>query len=126
MPLYSRNVRRVSPRNLDLTGRTGIFAAQPVFEIPDSESPRFYEVNALSRVPGPTLAPASASLHPDVEFAEAERRFTAQDRLTSLFGRLIRPEEIANLITCVSSELSSATTGGALRGGDGVTSPIIS
>lgn len=177
-----------------LVNNAGIFAAQPVFEIPDSEWQRFYEVNVLSGVrlsrhyaprmaergwgrvifvssdssvqiptemvhygltktaqlslsrgmaqelagtgvtvnavlPGPTLTPGVrefvASLHPDVEFAEAERRFMAEDRPTSLLGRLIRPEEIANLITYVASDLSSATTGGALRVDGGVTSSII-
>ncbi|WP_329065026.1 SDR family NAD(P)-dependent oxidoreductase [Amycolatopsis sp. NBC_01480] len=177
-----------------LVNNAGIFAAQPVFEIPDDEWLRFYQVNVLSGVrlarhyaprmvdrgwgrvifvssesaiqtptemvhygmtktaqlalsrgmaqevagtgvtvnsvlPGPTLTEGVqefvTSLYPGVEFAEAERKFMAQDRPTSLLGRLIRPAEVANLITYVASELASATTGGALRVDGGVATSII-
>ncbi|WP_328611887.1 SDR family oxidoreductase [Amycolatopsis sp. NBC_00345] len=179
-----------------LVNNAGIFAAQPVFEIPDDEWLRFYQVNVLSGVrltrhyaprmtgrgwgrvifvssesgiqtpgemvhygmtktaqlalsrgmaqevagtgvtvnsvlPGPTLTEGVrefvASLYPDpdLDFAEAERKFMAEDRPTSLLGRLIRPEEVANLIAYVASDQASATTGGALRVDGGVLTSII-
>lgn len=178
-----------------LVNNAGIFAAQPVFEIPDAEWQRFFEVNVLSGVrlarhyaprmvgrgwgrvifissesavfiptemvhygmtktaqlsvargmaqevagsgvtvntvlPGPTLTPGVEEfvrdrIGADVPFEEAERRFMAQERPTSLLGRLIRPEEIANLVTYVASELASSTTGAALRADGGVAPTII-
>jgi NAD(P)-dependent dehydrogenase (short-subunit alcohol dehydrogenase family) len=38
-----------------------------------------------------------------------------EHRPKSLIQRLIEPEEIANLVTYLSSEEAAATTGGALR-----------
>jgi NAD(P)-dependent dehydrogenase (short-subunit alcohol dehydrogenase family) len=178
-----------------LINNAGIFAAQPVFEIPDEEWRRYFEVNVLSGVrlarhytprmvergwgrvvfvssessvqvptemvhygmtktaqlsvargmaqevagtgvtvnsvlPGPTLTPGVeefvTSLKGDgIPFEEAERRFMAEDRPTSLLRRLIRPEEIANLVLYVSSPLSSATTGAALRVDGGVAPTIV-
>jgi hypothetical protein len=46
---------------------------------------------------------------------EAERRFMHENRPTSLIGRLIEPREIADFVTFVSSPLSSAINGAALR-----------
>ena len=81
-------------------------------------------------MPGSTLTPGVEEfvrdrVGPDVPFEEAERRFMAQERPTSLLGRLIRPEEIANMITYVASELSSSTTGAALRADGGLAPTII-
>jgi NAD(P)-dependent dehydrogenase (short-subunit alcohol dehydrogenase family) len=178
-----------------LVNNAGIFAATPVFEIPDAEWQRFFEVNVLSGIrlarhytprmvergwgrvifvssesavfvptemvhygmtktaqisvsrgmaqevhgsgvtvntvmPGPTLTPGVEEFVRDrigagIPFEEAERRFIAEERPTSLLGRLIRPEEVANLITYVASELASATTGAALRVDGGVAPTII-
>jgi NAD(P)-dependent dehydrogenase (short-subunit alcohol dehydrogenase family) len=178
-----------------LVNNAGIFSATPVFEIPDAEWQRFFEVNVLSGVrlarhyvprmvargwgrvvfvssesavfvptemvhygmtktaqisvsrgmaqevagtgvtvntvlPGPTLTPGVAEfvrdrVGADLPFEEAERRFMAHERPTSLLGRLIRPREIANLITYVASDLASATTGAALRADGGVAPTII-
>ena len=178
-----------------LVNNAGIFAAVPVFEIPDAEWLRFFEVNVLSGVrlarhyaprmvergwgrvifvssesavfvptemvhygmtktaqlavsrgmaqevkgtgvtvntvlPGPTLTPGVEEfvrdrIGPDVPFEEAERRFMTEERPTSLLGRLIRPAEIANMITYVASELASSTTGAALRADGGVAPTII-
>ena len=177
-----------------LVNNAGIFAATPVFEIPDAEWQRFFEVNVLSGIrlarryaprmaergwgrvifvssessvlvptemvhygmtktaqlsvsrgmaqeltgsgvtvnsvlPGPTLTPGVETfvrdrVGDDIPFEEAERRFIAEERPTSLLGRLIRPAEIANLITYVASEASSATTGAALRADGGVAPTI--
>jgi NAD(P)-dependent dehydrogenase (short-subunit alcohol dehydrogenase family) len=178
-----------------LVNNAGIFSATPVFEIPDAEWRRFFEVNVLSGIrlarhytprmvergwgrvifvssessvfiptemvhygmtktaqisvargmaqevkgsgvtvntvlPGPTLTPGVEEFVRDrvgegIPFEEAERRFIEQERPTSLLGRLIRPEEIANMITYVASELSSSTTGAALRADGGVAPTII-
>jgi NAD(P)-dependent dehydrogenase (short-subunit alcohol dehydrogenase family) len=178
-----------------LVNNAGIYAATSVFEIPDAEWQRFFEVNVLSGIrlarhyaprmvergwgrvifvssesavfvptemvhygmtktaqiavsrgmaqevrgsgvtvntvmPGPTLTPGVEEFVRDrlgdgISFEEAERRFIAEERPTSLLGRLIRPEEIANLITYVASELASATTGAALRADGGVAPTII-
>jgi NAD(P)-dependent dehydrogenase (short-subunit alcohol dehydrogenase family) len=178
-----------------LVNNLGIFGAQPVFEIPDDEWRRFFEVNVLSGVrlarryapamaergwgrvifissessvfiptemvhygmtktaqisvsrgmaqelkgtgvtvntvlPGPTLTPGVEEfirdrVGADVPFEEAERRFIAEERPTSLLGRLIRPEEVASLVHYVGSEASSATTGAALRADGGVAPTIL-
>lgn len=54
-------------------------------------------------------------IFPDEAIEEAERRFMRENRPTSLIERLIEPREIANLVTFVSSPLSSAINGAALR-----------
>jgi len=51
----------------------------------------------------------------DKPWDEAQKQFVAEHRPNSLLGRLIEPAEIANLVVYLSSELSSATTGGAIR-----------
>ncbi|MEU9890633.1 SDR family oxidoreductase [Sphaerisporangium sp. NPDC051011] len=73
---------------------------------------------------GHTLTPGveqfiTSLMGEDVPFEEAERRFITEERPTSLLGRLIRPEEIANLVVYLSSEASSATTGGACAATEG-------
>ncbi len=178
-----------------LVNNTGIFGAQPVFEIPDSEWQRFFDVNVMSGVrlarhhaprmvdrgwgrvifvssesavmtpgemvhygmtktaqlavsrgmaqavagtgvtvntvlPGSTLTPGVEEFLRDrvgdgISLEEAERRFIAEERPTSLIGRLIRPHEIANLITYVASDLSSATTGSALSVDGGLIPAIL-
>ncbi len=51
----------------------------------------------------------------DKDWDDAQREFVAEHRPNSLLGRLIDPEEIANLVVYLSSERASATTGGAIR-----------
>ncbi|MGO1049011.1 SDR family NAD(P)-dependent oxidoreductase [Crossiella sp. CA198] len=76
-------------------------------------------VTVNSVLPGSTLTEGVRTfigeLYPDLPFEAAEREFMATDRPTSLLKRLIRPEEIANLIVYTASEGASATTGAALR-----------
>ncbi|PGU10018.1 3-oxoacyl-ACP reductase [Bacillus cereus] len=57
------------------------------------------------------------SLYPNenLTIEEAEKRFMKENRPTSIIQRLIRPEEIADLVTFLSSPLSSAINGSALR-----------
>jgi NAD(P)-dependent dehydrogenase (short-subunit alcohol dehydrogenase family) len=51
----------------------------------------------------------------ELPWDEAQAQFVREHRPHSLLGRLIEPEEIANLVAYLSSDLASATTGGALR-----------
>ncbi|MBO1001074.1 SDR family oxidoreductase [Pseudogracilibacillus auburnensis] len=46
---------------------------------------------------------------------EMEKKFMQENRPTSIIQRLIRPEEIANLAVFLSSPLSSAINGSALK-----------
>jgi NAD(P)-dependent dehydrogenase (short-subunit alcohol dehydrogenase family) len=86
-------------------------------------------VTVNSVLAGPTLTPGVAKFIADrfganVPFEEAERRFMAEERPTSLLRRMIRPEEIANLVRYLGSDAASATTGAALRV-DGVVVPTV-
>ncbi|HEX7351373.1 SDR family oxidoreductase [Brachybacterium sp.] len=62
---------------------------------------------------------------PALPWAEAEAEFMRLHRPQSLIQRLIRPEEIANMVVYLSSPLASATTGGALRVDGGYTDAIL-
>ena len=59
-----------------------------------------------------------------VDLAEAERRFFAQARPTSLLRRFIEPSEVAALVAYVCSPRSAATNGAALRVEGGILSSI--
>ena len=48
-------------------------------------------------------------------FTDAERRFIAENRPTSLLGRLIDPKEIGDAVAFVCSERASAINGAAVR-----------
>ncbi|MCX5533561.1 SDR family oxidoreductase [Streptomyces sp. NBC_00006] len=56
---------------------------------------------------------------------EAQRAFMREHRPQSLLQRLIEPEEIANMVVYLASDLSSATTGGALRVDGGYVDSIL-
>ncbi|SFF99974.1 3-oxoacyl-[acyl-carrier protein] reductase [Priestia megaterium] len=72
-------------------------------------------------MPGSTLTEGveimlnSLYQHEQLTLKEAETRFMKENRPTSIIQRFIRPEEIANLVTFLSSPLSSAINGSALR-----------
>ena len=72
-------------------------------------------------MPGSTLTEGVEtmlnSLYPNEKLTmeEAEKRFMKENRPTSIIQRFIRPEEIAHLVTFLSSPLSSAINGSALR-----------
>jgi NAD(P)-dependent dehydrogenase (short-subunit alcohol dehydrogenase family) len=61
----------------------------------------------------------------DLPWDEAQREFMKTHRPQSLIQRLIEPEEIANLVTYLSSPLASATTGGAVRVDGGYVDSIL-
>ena len=78
---------------------------------------------------GPTMSDGVLAMwdniYPGLSRAEQEKRFIAEGRAAgSLLGRVIRPEEIAHLVTYLSSDFASATTGRAL-GADGGLVPTI-
>lgn len=62
---------------------------------------------------------------PALPWPEAQREFMAKHRPQSLIGRFIEPEEVANMVTYLSSPLASATTGGALRVDGGYVDAIV-
>ena len=61
----------------------------------------------------------------DLPWDEAQREFMRVHRPQSLLQRLIEPEEIANLVTYLSSPLASATTGAAVRVDGGYVDSIV-
>jgi NAD(P)-dependent dehydrogenase (short-subunit alcohol dehydrogenase family) len=61
----------------------------------------------------------------DLEWDEAQRRFMREHRPQSLLQRLIEPEEIAHMVTYLSSPLASATTGAAVRVDGGYVDAIL-
>ena len=62
---------------------------------------------------------------PSLPWEEAEGEFMRLHRPQSLLQRLIRPEEIANMVVYLASPHASATTGGALRVDGGYTDAIL-
>ena len=74
-------------------------------------------VNAV--LPGPCategVATLIAGLYPGVPTAEAQRRFVAENRPTSLIQRLSRPEEVADFVTFLGSARTGIVNGAALR-----------
>ena len=75
-------------------------------------------VNAV--IAGPTHTEgvetfARSLIGDELPWDEAQRKFMREHRPHSLIQRLIEPEEIANMVAYLSSDLASATTGGALR-----------
>ncbi|MCK8786443.1 SDR family oxidoreductase [Roseomonas sp. NAR14] len=85
-------------------------------------------VNAV--LPGPTRSEGVAEfidqLSGERHLApeEAEKVFLAENRPTSLLGRLATVKEVANMVAYVCSPLASATTGAALRVDGGVVRTI--
>jgi len=55
------------------------------------------------------------ALFPLLDYEQAESKFMKENRSTSLIARLIEPKEIAQFTTFISSPLSSAINGAALR-----------
>ncbi|HEY3503780.1 MAG TPA: SDR family oxidoreductase [Actinocatenispora sp.] len=61
----------------------------------------------------------------DLPWDEAQREFMRTYRPMSLIERLIEPDEIANLVAYLASDVASATTGGALRVDGGYVDSIL-
>ncbi|WP_431948970.1 SDR family NAD(P)-dependent oxidoreductase [Actinacidiphila sp. bgisy167] len=61
----------------------------------------------------------------ELPWEEAERVFMREHRPQSLLQRLIEPAEIAHMVVYLSSDLSSATTGGAVRVDGGCVDAVV-
>ncbi len=76
-------------------------------------------VTVNSVLPGPCrtegVAALIAGLYPGVETAEAESRFVAENRPTSLIQRLSLPEEVASFVTFLASDRTGIVNGAALK-----------
>lgn len=81
-------------------------------------------VTVNSVLPGPTRTPGVeafiAGIYPGMSQADAERRFIAENRPTSLIGRLIDPKEIGDTVAFVCSERASAINGSCIRAEGGL------
>lgn len=81
-------------------------------------------VTVNSVLPGPTSSDGVEEfvekLSGGQSFESFEKQFFEQARPSSILKRFTTPEEIANMVVYVCSELSSATNGAALRADGGV------
>jgi NAD(P)-dependent dehydrogenase (short-subunit alcohol dehydrogenase family) len=81
-------------------------------------------VTVNSVLPGPTSSEGVTEfvnkLSGGQSFDDFQKTFFEQARPSSILKRFITPEEIANMVVYVCSELSSATNGAALRADGGV------
>lgn len=64
-------------------------------------------------------------LFPDLSAADAERRFMAENRPTSLIARLIDPGEIGDAVAFVCSPRASAINGAAIRVDGGLVRSVV-
>ena len=84
-----------------------------------AELTRGTAVTVNTVLPGSTKSEGVAKfvqdLFPDLSAQQAETKFMKENRPTSLLERLLDPQEIANLVTFVSSPLASGINGAALR-----------
>ena len=95
-----------------------------------AELTRNTSVTVNSIMPGPTASEGVASFfnklaeEQGIDYASVEEDFFQNMRPSSLLQRFAKPEEVANMIAYVSSPLSSATNGAALRVDGGVVKTI--
>jgi 3-oxoacyl-[acyl-carrier protein] reductase len=84
-----------------------------------AETTKGTNVTVNSVLPGPCstegVADLIAGLYPGVATEEAQRRFVAENRPTSLIQRLSRPEEVADFVTFLGSARTGIVNGAALR-----------
>ena len=80
--------------------------------------------------PGPTetesLKGFISSINPDLPYADAdaERKFMAENRPSSLIYRLAKPHEVADVVAFLASERAAVINGAAIRA-EGGTVPTI-
>ncbi|MCB5186477.1 SDR family oxidoreductase [Methylobacillus caricis] len=86
-------------------------------------------VTVNSVLPGPTrtenVQKFMQDVYPDLSIEDAERKFLAENRPTSLIGRLIDPVEIGNVVAFVCSERASVINGAAIRAEGGLLRGVI-
>lgn len=84
-----------------------------------AETTRESRVTVNSVLPGPCATEGVArlidGLYPGVPTPEAQRRFVAENRPTSLIQRLADPREVADFVTYIGSERTGIVNGAALR-----------
>lgn len=84
-----------------------------------AETTKGTKVTVNSVLPGPCrtegVADLIKGLYPGVATDEAERRFIADNRPTSLIQRLSMPEEVADFVTFLASDRTGIVNGAALR-----------
>ncbi len=82
------------------------------------------EVTVNSVLPGPTRTESVEKfiqdVFPDLPIAEAERRFMAENRPTSLISRLINPKEIGDIVAFLCSPRSAVINGSCIRAEGGL------
>ncbi len=85
-------------------------------------------VTVNSVLPGPTetenLQAFIRSVNPGLPYADAERKFIAENRPSSLIYRLAKPAEVANVVAFLASERAAVINGAAIRA-EGGTVPTI-
>lgn len=79
-------------------------------------------VNAV--LPGPTRTDSvekfMQDVYPELSLAEAETKFMAENRPTSLISRLIKPSEIGDIVTFICSERAAIINGANIRAEGGL------
>jgi len=82
------------------------------------------QVTVNSVLPGPTRTEGVEkfiqNVFPGLKQAEAERRFIAENRPTSLIGRLIDPREIGDVVAFVCSARAAVINGASIRAEGGL------
>ncbi len=86
-------------------------------------------VTVNSVLPGPTRTEGVEKfiqdVFPGLAQTEAERRFIAENRPTSLIGRLIDPREIGDIVAFVCSARASVINGSSIRAEGGLVRTIV-
>lgn len=87
------------------------------------------EVTVNSVLPGPTRTESVEKfirdVYPDLSLAEATQRFMAENRPTSLIGRLIDPKEIGDIVAFVCSARASVINGSCIRAEGGLVRSVV-
>jgi len=85
-------------------------------------------VTVNSVLPGPTetesLKAFIESVNPGLPYAEAERKFMAENRPSSLIYRLAKPAEVANVVAFLASERAAVINGASVRAEGGTVQTI--
>jgi 3-oxoacyl-[acyl-carrier protein] reductase len=79
-------------------------------------------------LPGPTetenLKAFIKSVNPDSSYVEAERKFMAENRPSSLIYRLAKPAEVANVVAFLASDRAAVINGASIRAEGGTVQTI--
>jgi 3-oxoacyl-[acyl-carrier protein] reductase len=79
-------------------------------------------------LPGPTetenLKAFIKSVNPESSYVEAERKFMAENRPSSLIYRLAKPAEVANVVAFLASDRAAVINGASIRAEGGTVQTI--